>query len=99
MRENPDRKSRERFSVNPDIALVQFLNIYSIFFIFKMFKRYNCTFSFTRKDNLHRHEKTHNGIRFPYTICTSTFSDKCHQNRHNMKNVHVFLNRLCLVLF
>ncbi|XP_022181677.1 uncharacterized protein LOC111041651 [Myzus persicae] len=40
-----------------------------------------------------RHEKTHEGIRFPCTICTSTFSNRSHMNRH-IKTVHEFASNI-----
>jgi len=33
------------------------------------------------------HQKKHAGVRFPCTVCPSTFNDKSHLNRH-LKNVH-----------
>uniref|UniRef100_A0A2S2PBA2 C2H2-type domain-containing protein n=1 Tax=Schizaphis graminum TaxID=13262 RepID=A0A2S2PBA2_SCHGA len=52
-----------------------------------MFKCRQCVSTFTSKDNLVRHENTHEGIGFPCTISNSTFDNKTLLNKH-MKNVH-----------
>lgn len=62
-----------------------------------MYKCVKCVSAFTRKDNLMRHEKTHEGVRLPCTICTSTFKYKFHLKRH-MKTVHGMHNILFILL-
>ncbi|CAI6352318.1 unnamed protein product [Macrosiphum euphorbiae] len=52
-----------------------------------MFKCEQCPSTFTRKDTLVRHGKTHTGIHFPCTICQSTFAYKTSLTKH-LKNVH-----------
>ncbi|XP_060873939.1 uncharacterized protein LOC132947697 [Metopolophium dirhodum] len=56
-----------------------------------MFNCDQCPSVLARKDGLVRHGKTHAGIRFPCTVCTSTFNDKSHLKRH-MKNIHGIVN-------
>ncbi|XP_016659533.1 uncharacterized protein LOC107883636 [Acyrthosiphon pisum] len=56
-----------------------------------MFKCVQCPLVFRRKGSLVRHEITHTGIRFPCTVCTSTFNYKAHVNRH-LKNIHGIVN-------
>ncbi|XP_029344872.1 zinc finger protein 746-like [Acyrthosiphon pisum] len=56
-----------------------------------MFKCVQCPLVFGRKDSLVRHEITHTGIRFPCTVCTSTFNYKSCVNRH-LKNIHGIVN-------
>lgn len=52
-----------------------------------MFKCEQCPSVFTRKDNLHTHQKKHAGVRFQCTVCPSTFSFKSSLNKH-LKNAH-----------
>jgi len=62
-----------------------------------MFKCEQCPSTFTRKDNLVRHGKTHDGIRFTCTICASSFSVMSNLKRHE-KNAHGMYTYLFLLL-
>ncbi|XP_026811691.1 zinc finger protein 668-like [Rhopalosiphum maidis] len=52
-----------------------------------MFKCEQCPSVFIRKDNLVRHEKIHDGVRFTCTICALSFSVMSNLKRHE-KNTH-----------
>jgi len=59
--------------------------------IMNMFKCDQCPSTFSRKDNLIRHIKNHDGLRFLCTVCPSTFSYKTGLNKHQ-KNAHGMYN-------
>ncbi|CAI6374127.1 unnamed protein product [Macrosiphum euphorbiae] len=50
-----------------------------------------CPSGFNAKRNLIAHQKKHMGVRFPFTICPSTFSYKTGLNKHT-KNIHGIVN-------
>ena len=52
-----------------------------------MFNCEKCAFTFTRKDSLLRHVKTHDGYQIVCNICSKKCSRKDILNRH-MKNIH-----------
>ena len=52
-----------------------------------MFKCNHCISTFNRRDNLTRHEKTHDGVRFPCVVCGKSFSYRYDCNRH-LTNIH-----------
>ncbi|KAF0751114.1 zinc finger protein 746-like, partial [Aphis craccivora] len=56
-----------------------------------MFKCDQCPLVFTAKHNLTVHQKKSAGVRFPYTVCPSTFSFKTSLNKH-LKNAHGIIN-------
>uniref|UniRef100_A0A2S2QHJ0 Zinc finger protein n=1 Tax=Sipha flava TaxID=143950 RepID=A0A2S2QHJ0_9HEMI len=58
-----------------------------------MFNCEQCAITFTRKYNFIAHQKKHAGVRFPCTICSSSFSYKTGLSKH-MKNIHGIVNLL-----
>lgn len=61
---------------------------YKLWFLPKCLNAINVgTSVFTAKRNLTAHQKNHDGVRFPCTVCSLMFSYKSHLNRH-LKNIH-----------
>jgi len=56
-------------------------------FVFEMFKCGKCVCTFTRKDSLSRHEKSHNRHRIMCDAYNTMFIRKDNLTRH-MKNAH-----------
>lgn len=78
--------SLSRIILKSDFSRV-ILFSYIPFYFHKMFKCSKCGSLFNRKDNLNRHEKTHEGIRFPFVLCNYTFKYKPSLKRHE-KTIH-----------